>query len=78
MMGFWFGFSMFASKSYSVTGLGLFIAKSIIESNYGKIWAENNSEGCGATFSSVSRSEVNDKQSPSKSQNKAYGELVWL
>jgi signal transduction histidine kinase len=69
---------MFASKSYSVTGLGLFIAKSIIESNYGKIWVENNSEGRGATFSSVSRSEVNDKQSPSKSQNKAYGEMVRL
>jgi signal transduction histidine kinase len=42
---------MFASKSYSVTGLGLFIAKSIIESNYGKILAENNSVGRGATFS---------------------------
>src|ERR687896_456723 len=43
-------FSKFASKSFSGTGLGLFIAKSIIESHNGKIWAENNSEGRGATF----------------------------
>ena len=32
------------------TGLGLFIAKSIIESHNGKIWAENNSDGKGAKF----------------------------
>jgi nitrogen fixation/metabolism regulation signal transduction histidine kinase len=44
-------FSKFASKSYSGTGLGLFIAKSIIESHNGKIWAENNSEGRGTIFS---------------------------
>jgi signal transduction histidine kinase len=43
-------FSKFASKSFSGTGLGLFIAKSIIESHNGKIWAENNIDGRGATF----------------------------
>jgi signal transduction histidine kinase len=43
-------FSKFASKSFSGTGLGLFIAKSIIEAHGGKIWAENNSDGEGATF----------------------------
>ena len=32
------------------TGLGLFISKSIVESNGGKIWAENNTDGKGATF----------------------------
>ena len=44
-------FSKFVSKSFSGTGLGLFIAKSIIESHNGKIWAENNSDGKGAKFS---------------------------
>ncbi len=43
-------FSKFASKSFSGTGLGLFIAKSIIESHSGKIRAENNTDGRGATF----------------------------
>ena len=44
-------FSKFASKSYQGTGLGLFICKSIIEAHGGKIWAENNPDGKGATFS---------------------------
>jgi signal transduction histidine kinase len=44
-------FSKFATKSFSGTGLGLFICKSIIEAHGGNIWAENNSYGKGATFS---------------------------
>jgi signal transduction histidine kinase len=44
-------FTKFASKSNSGTGLGLYISKSIIESHGGKIWAENNPDGKGATFS---------------------------
>src|ERR671924_345352 len=43
-------FSKFASKSFIGTGLGLFISKSIIEAHSGRIWAENNSDGKGATF----------------------------
>jgi signal transduction histidine kinase len=43
-------FEKFVSKSSKGTGLGLFISKSIIETHGGKIWAENNSDGKGATF----------------------------
>ena len=43
-------FTKFATKSYQGTGLGLYISKSIIEAHDGKIWAENNSDGRGATF----------------------------
>jgi signal transduction histidine kinase len=32
------------------TGLGLFISGNIIEAHGGKIWAENNSDGIGATI----------------------------
>lgn len=43
-------FSKFATKSDIGTGIGLFIAKSIIEAHGGKISAENNRDGKGATF----------------------------
>ncbi len=43
-------FERFASKSFSGTGLGLFISKSIIEAHGGRIWAENNPDGKGSTF----------------------------
>jgi signal transduction histidine kinase len=31
-------------------GIGLFVSKAIVEAHDGKIWAENNSDGKGATF----------------------------
>jgi two-component system, OmpR family, sensor histidine kinase VicK len=43
-------FTKFATKSFSGTGLGLYISKSIIEEHGGKMWAQNNSDGQGATF----------------------------
>ena len=44
-------FTKFATKSIVGTGLGLYISKKIIEAHGGKMWAENNSDGIGATFS---------------------------
>jgi signal transduction histidine kinase len=44
-------FTKFSSKSFSGTGLGLYICKNIVEAHGGRIWAENNKDGKGATFS---------------------------
>jgi len=43
-------FSKFVTDSPGGTGIGLFISKSIIEAHGGRIWAENNANGKGATF----------------------------
>ena len=44
-------FTKFATKADAGTGLGLYISKSIVEAHGGRMWAENNSDGRGATFS---------------------------
>ena len=43
-------FCKFATKSEKGTGLGLYISKNIIDAHGGRIWAQNNPSGIGATF----------------------------
>jgi two-component system, OmpR family, sensor histidine kinase VicK len=44
-------FTKFATRSEVGTGLGLYISKNIVEAHGGRMWAENNPNGKGATFS---------------------------
>ncbi len=64
-------FVKFASKSNSGTGLGLYLAKKIIEAHGGRIWAANNPSGTGATFSftlptDIRSTEANERLSMKK------------
>jgi signal transduction histidine kinase len=43
-------FSKFVTKSEAGSGLGLYISKGIVEAHGGRICAENNADGNGATF----------------------------
>jgi signal transduction histidine kinase len=43
-------FQKFVTKSEKGTGLGLYISNSIIQAHGGKMWAENNADGKGSTF----------------------------
>ena len=44
-------FTKFTTKSFQGIGLGLYISKNIVEAHGGRIWAENNKDGKGSTFS---------------------------
>ena len=44
-------FTKFTTRSISGTGLGLFISKAIVIAHGGNIWADNNPNGKGASFS---------------------------
>lgn len=46
-------FSKFVSTDSGGTGLGLFVSRNIVEAHGGKIQAQNNDDGKGATFSFI-------------------------
>jgi two-component system, OmpR family, sensor histidine kinase VicK len=60
-------FRKFATKSETGTGLGLFICKSIIEVHGGRMCAQNNTDGNGATFTfslPISEQQQQQEQEP--------------
>jgi two-component system, OmpR family, sensor histidine kinase VicK len=67
-------FTKFATRSFSGTGLGLYISKSIVEVHGGKMWAENNRDGKGATFTfTLPLSNGHSQQLSNTSSNTSEG-----
>ena len=66
-------FTKFVTKSETGTGLGLFICKSIVEAHGGKIWAENNTDGKGATFNFSLPLNKQSKQQGQQKQQEKFG-----
>jgi two-component system sensor histidine kinase VicK len=66
-------FTKFVTKSETGTGLGLFICKSIVEAHGGKIWAENNTYGKGATFNFSLPLNKQSKQQGQQKQQEKFG-----
>jgi signal transduction histidine kinase len=57
-------FQKFVTKSEKGTGLGLFISNSIIQAHGGMMWAENNADGKGATFTFTLPIEKRHQEEP--------------
>ena len=66
-------FTKFVTKSETGTGLGLFICKNIVEAHGGKIWAENNTDGKGATFNFSLPLNKQSKQQGQQKQQEMFG-----
>ena len=67
-------FTKFATKSDKGTGigLGLFISKNIVEAHGGRIWAENNKDAAGATFSFTLPLSFNSKKEEIERRQQSY------
>jgi signal transduction histidine kinase len=60
-------FSKFVTKGEAGTGLGLYIAKNIVQEHGGRMWAENNASGRGASFYfTLPQLQTEGSESPSR------------
>lgn len=71
-------FQKFVTKSEKGTGLGLYISNRIIQAHGGKMWAENNADGKGATFTLRCLSKRSIKKNFKAKWLVAMAELVLL
>ncbi len=68
-------FTKFTTDSANGSGLGLYISKKIIEAHGGRIWAQNNKDGKGATFSFSLPLTNNSLLSPGSQVNELKEEI---